>query len=709
MSDPKLVGEILASAQDALARGFAILTCEPHDKSPWALYSPHAVNSSTRNPDIALKAWKDGHEANYGVGCGPSGLTVVDVDEGVHSVEELLAWMNTHNLPMTLTVISGREGFGAHLYYTKSVKTTPYNIGGVKGELRGNGAYVVGAGSVHPDTGKKYTVYKDMSPVPLPDGFIAIAVEAEKNPLDINKTKAENNGIVPASSRNAHWTSLTGKLLNMGLDEEDIYDNLIRIARKNFEDGENYAVENDAKARDLAARACANWDATSVGPTVVMNDCKKKRKETEDIQEWKLKDEGGKETACPDALEGDWIAELAHLVTDNTWIPLAFARAVSQTILSESLDGLVGYPGYKDLHLRNYNILLSTSPESGKGQSWERVGKSALSLYITKTGMQLPANGMFSSGEHLVKYLSDATYNGKHNLVWFDEGRDLFLKGSAPGSKLLSVCTQLFESAEASAGSLTHSGGHLLNTSMSMLLPFPLNVWNNTLAGAGTIGDGLLSRCIITYGSRGPKVGLFGDVETTKVNEVAARMFTRWQHITKLVSENKGEAISAIETPEATKLREAFEPWLKAEGARLREENSNVDYLSRLFAHFLRDVLIRAIFSGNPEEDIIIDEQMMARGIFWAKHQLYLRTELWPVDLGSIVERMEQNIRKSLKRNKKATKANLQTDCNVYKAGSGGMETFLRAFKALMQGGALTVVGHTHKRTEVYALTEDIE
>ena len=53
MSDPKLVGEILASAQDALARGFAILTGEPHDKSPWALYSPHAVNSSTRNPDIA--------------------------------------------------------------------------------------------------------------------------------------------------------------------------------------------------------------------------------------------------------------------------------------------------------------------------------------------------------------------------------------------------------------------------------------------------------------------------------------------------------------------------------------------------------------------------------------------------------------------------------------------------------------------------------
>ena len=59
-----LVEEILASAKDALARGFSILTCEPKDKKPWNLYSPHAVNSSTRDPEVALKPWKDGTEAN---------------------------------------------------------------------------------------------------------------------------------------------------------------------------------------------------------------------------------------------------------------------------------------------------------------------------------------------------------------------------------------------------------------------------------------------------------------------------------------------------------------------------------------------------------------------------------------------------------------------------------------------------------------------
>ena len=695
MSDHKLVGEILASAQDALARGFAILTVEPKDKSPWALYSPHAVNSSTRNPDIALKAWKDGHEANYGVGCGPSGLTVVDVDTGINSIEELLSWMNKHNLPMTFTVISGRKGFGAHLYYTKSVKTTPFQIDGVKGELRGHGAYVVGAGSVHP-SGNKYTIYKDISPVALPDGFAAIAADAEKNPLDINKTKAENGGVVPASCRNTHWTSAAGKLLNMGMDEDDIYDNLLRIARKNFEDGENYAVENDAKARDLAKRASTTWDSTATGPTVIMNEGKKAVQSTLEID--------------PDALEGDLISELSHLITDDTWIPLAFARGVAQPILAESLDGLIGYPGYKDLHLRNYNILLSASPESGKGQSWERIGKKALAVYMSKTQIQQPASGMFSSGEHLVSYLNDAKYNGHRNLVWFDEGCALFLKGSAPGSTLLKVCTNLFESAEASAGSLTHKGGHLINTSLSMILPFPVNVWNHTLAGTGTVGNGLLSRCILTYGQRGPKVGLFGEPDwANKVNPLTAKLFARWQHVADAVAANEGNPIMPTETSEAIHLREQFEVFLVEEAKRLRAENPNVDYLSRLFAHFLRDVVLRAVFTGEPDSPIVITEDVMRRSILWAKYQIYLRTEFWPVDLGSIIERMEQNIRKVLKRHKKLTKSNIQTLCNVFHAGSGGMDTFNRAFKALLSGGALTSVGTTHKRTDVWALTEDIE
>ncbi len=200
MSDPKLVGEILASAQDALARGFAILTCEPHDKSPWALYSPHAVNSSTRNPDIALKAWKDGHEANYGVGCGQSNICVVDVDHGISTVEEFEKWKVTNGFPETFTVISGRDGFGAHMYYSGAVPTTGFDIGGVTGELKSHGGYVVGAGSVHP-SGKKYSIYKDVPIAPLPEGVRILT----KDKKSANYIPVKEGGkLIPAGNRWIH-------------------------------------------------------------------------------------------------------------------------------------------------------------------------------------------------------------------------------------------------------------------------------------------------------------------------------------------------------------------------------------------------------------------------------------------------------------------------------------------------------------------------
>ena len=166
MSDPQVVKSLLESAKDALARGFSILICEPHAKDPWPKYSPHAVNSCSRVPEIALKPWVDGHEANYGVGGGPSNITIIDVDKGIPNYAALRAWMETQGLPETFIVQSGRTGFGAHLYYSGAVPTTPYDMDGVVGELRGNGAYVVGPGSIHPD-GNRYNIVCDVNIVPL--------------------------------------------------------------------------------------------------------------------------------------------------------------------------------------------------------------------------------------------------------------------------------------------------------------------------------------------------------------------------------------------------------------------------------------------------------------------------------------------------------------------------------------------------------------
>ncbi len=84
--------DLLKSAEDALARGFAIFPCLPHKKEPFSKYAPNGFKNASRNPVIALKAWHDGEPANYGIACGETGLTVVDLDTGINNYEEFIVW-----------------------------------------------------------------------------------------------------------------------------------------------------------------------------------------------------------------------------------------------------------------------------------------------------------------------------------------------------------------------------------------------------------------------------------------------------------------------------------------------------------------------------------------------------------------------------------------------------------------------------------------
>jgi hypothetical protein len=68
---------------------------------------------------------------------------------------------------------------------------------------------------------------------------------------------------------------------------------------------------------------------------------------------------------------------------------------------------------------------------------------------------------------------------------------------------------------------------------------------------------------------------------------------------------------------------------------------------------------------------------------------------------------MEQAMRRMLKKHEALTKKQLMDSCNVYRAGSGGMETFDRAFKGMVKH-CLVVLGKTSKGTEKYGLDEDV-
>lgn len=103
--------------------------------------------------------WPKG--AGFGIDCGKSGLVVVDEDE-LGAVD---AWLGF--TPMTYTV---RTGKGRHFYFRAPVGTVVRNSAGKVApgvDVRGEGGYVVGAGSLHP-SGVRYAVVNAAEPEVLP-------------------------------------------------------------------------------------------------------------------------------------------------------------------------------------------------------------------------------------------------------------------------------------------------------------------------------------------------------------------------------------------------------------------------------------------------------------------------------------------------------------------------------------------------------------
>lgn len=125
----------------ASAAGLRVFPVLPRGKRPAVTWSDYAHREPSR---AELRAW-DASDYNVGIICGdPSRIVVLDVDSP--EAQELVDGLD---LPMTPAVRTGR---GTHFYFHRPVHEirNSVGIGGVKLDVRGDGGYVVGAGSLHP-------------------------------------------------------------------------------------------------------------------------------------------------------------------------------------------------------------------------------------------------------------------------------------------------------------------------------------------------------------------------------------------------------------------------------------------------------------------------------------------------------------------------------------------------------------------------------
>lgn len=180
--------------------------------------------------------------------------------------------------------------------------------------------------------------------------------------------------------------------------------------------------------------------------------------ELETIPDWPL-----------DCLEGDYIADLAFTLFHGTSIPPQFLRESAALVLGALVESKVGFPLHRGLPSRRYLLLASERAQSGKGESWKRIGGltpegAALRPLIEPHGLKVLNGSGIGSGQYLAKALEE----NPRAIVYWDEASQLFATASQENSNLFSAVKSLFEQTSHWTGSFVNKrhGGDDLHLSV---------------------------------------------------------------------------------------------------------------------------------------------------------------------------------------------------------------------------------------------------
>ena len=387
-------------------------------------------------------------------------------------------------------------------------------------------------------------------------------------------------------------------------------------------------------------------------------------------------------------LEGDYIADLTHALTDGTSIPPQFARETIVLGLGALSDGLLHYPGH-ELPTRRYLGIISEMPAAGKQQSYKRVfGESGKHTFLGKllleSGTKLFDGGLVGSGQYLARVVEESP----KLIIFWDELSELIEKSSQQSSTLFSSLKKLFESNVHWSGSFTNKKHGSDDVHLSVLLHCTRPSFTKAFSGKGSVGDGMLSRFVLAY----------APLAAVPVPEWKPRDYPEEDRLgALLLSRLPNQVLIPTMEQDARARMNEFLIELRS------PTHPHAEYVQRLDALTKVDLLHRAVYcSRTSEPRITLDA--VNRSIAWAEHQLKLRLGQWTADSGNRIEAMIQTILRRLQKGP-GTEVQLKNAVNVYRDGSH--ETFSRAMNALHRTSEIRPVGQTHKRTTIFALVKE--
>lgn len=189
---------------EAAAAGLRVFPVSAASKKPalaWKEFQERAASQEE------LASW-DSTDLNVGVVCGaPSDLVVLDLDS-----PEAVAYVEALELPPTPTVRTGR---GFHLYFRRPSGglRNAVRVGGLKMDVRGDGGYVVGAGSVH-ESGATYEWTVSPQDVPFAE-FPTALLHQNKS----KKSRAKAQSTTPEPERVKYVAEGVGRFLAEALSK----------------------------------------------------------------------------------------------------------------------------------------------------------------------------------------------------------------------------------------------------------------------------------------------------------------------------------------------------------------------------------------------------------------------------------------------------------------------------------------------------------
>lgn len=164
--------------------------------------------------DTIARWWSMWPLANIGIACGPSSLTVIDVDPRHGGDETFLDLCERYGGDLTETVIALTGGGGNHYFYLAGDPPLASSVNAWPGiDIRGHNGYVVAPPSIH-ESGREYAWERSAAKHELatfPDIM---------TPRPTRSYAPMMGNLIPSGARDETLTSLAGSMRRRGMSEE---------------------------------------------------------------------------------------------------------------------------------------------------------------------------------------------------------------------------------------------------------------------------------------------------------------------------------------------------------------------------------------------------------------------------------------------------------------------------------------------------------